>query len=296
MNKKAYIKLLTNAMYDVQSVRKAVDNRIMMFSKASDEESKEIASEMQTMIAKKLHDTENSIADSIAKHVKDVPIMIWLEKVSGIGPRLGGSLIGTIGELPDTVSQLWAYCGMATIPICLDCNRIAYLGEQRIKFCVNQSNRRWEQNQKKKDPEKKENEESFKRNALLDSESKLCKCKIPNVKNLATAPKYFAGLLLNYNPFLKMTCWKITGQFVRQGKFYRTVYEQSKAKYSADTTLTKLHAENRARRYTVKLFLSHLHEMWSKSEGRGVKEFYYKAFGDFSGHTYIDPPYSDIYG
>ncbi len=293
MNEKAYIKLLTNAMYDVQSVRKAVDNRINMFSKASDEESKLIANELQIIIAKKLHDTEDSICNSIAEHVKDVPIMKWLEKVSGIGPRLGGSLIGIIGELPDTVSQLWAYCGMATIPICLDCNRIAYSGEERIRFCVNQSNRRWQQNQKS---DENNNEEIFKRKALLECEAKLCQCKQPNIKNLATAPKYFKGLLLTYNPFLKMTCWKISGQFIKHGKFYRTVYEQAKAKYSVDASLTKMHIENRARRYTVKLFLSHLHEMWSKSEGREVKEFYYKKFGDFSGHTYIEPPHNDIFG
>lgn len=309
MNKRAYIKLLTTAMYDVQAVRKAVDNRIGAFSKATDEETKGMAEELNAVIAKKLHDTEDSIADSIADHVKDVPIMQWLNNISGIGPRLSGSLIGMIGELPDTVSQLWTYCGQANIPVCETCKktvikkgkpvtiyRHAYQGDERIKFCRTQAHRRWETNQKKKDdallPEK---QEEFEDEAYKATENKLCQCETPGLRNVAPDLRYFEGLLLTFNPFLKMTCWKISGQFIIQGKFYRNIYDQAKAKYLADESLTKIHAENRARRYVVKLFLSHLHEMWSKSEGKEVKPFYYKEFGDFTGHTYIDPPYKDIF-
>ena len=294
MNSKGYIKLLTNVLYDVQAVRIAVDNRINTFSKASDSETQIMAKELNERISKQLHITEESTAVEISKYVKDIPIMQWLDRVSGIGPRLSGSLIGMIGDPPDTVSQLWAYCGMGNIPVCLDCNRIAYAGEERIRFCINQSNRRWEQHEKKKEKEDID-EETFKRDALLDTEKKLCQCLKPNIKSVATGRKYFKAMLINYNPFLKITCWKIASQFVRQGKFYRTIYEQAKLKYSVDLTLKPLHRENRARRYVIKLFLSHLHEMWSKSEGREVKPFYYKQFGDFSGHTYIDPPYADIY-
>ena len=312
MNNKAYVKLLTNGMYDIQEVRKAVENRITMFSKSEDEETAEVANELQVIIAKKLRDTEDSMADQIAEHVKDIPITKWLNEVRGIGPRLSGSLIGIIGDLPDNISQLWSYCGMATIPVCESCaklsdtksksskthkktQKIAYQGEARIIFCRKQADRRWEQHSRQKEDSKIENEEEFKEKAYNDTEAKLCQCENPVIVNVATHPRLFKGLLLTYNPFLKMTCWKISGQFVKQGSYYRKVYEQAKARYQKNESLTKMHIENRARRYTVKLFLSHLHEMWSKSEGREVNEFYYKQYGDFSGHHYIPPPYNDIY-
>jgi len=309
MNNRSYVKLLVNAMYDVQAVRKAVDNRIGAFSKASDEETQLMSLELNNRIAKKLHDTEESIADSIAEQVKNEPIMKWLNMIAGIGPRLGGSLIGMIGDLPDTVSQLWAYCGQSTVPVCDACKktvikrgkpvviyRLAFGGAERIKFCATQAHRRWTANQlKKEDAELPENQETFEDSAYKDTEKLLCQCDTPILRNAAPDLKYFGGLLLTYNPFLKMTCWKIAGQFIIQGKFYRQIYDQAKEKYLLDTSIKKGHAENRARRYTVKLFLSHLHEQWSKSEGKPVTEFYYKQFGDFSGHTYIEPPYKDIF-
>lgn len=143
-------------------------------------------------------------------------------------------------------------------------------------------------------------EEDFKRKAYVESEKKLCQCDEPVIVGRAPKRMYFKGLLLTHSPFMKMTCFKIAGQFVRQGKFYRTIYEQKKEYYTRrdSDSITPLHIENRARRATVKLFLSHLWWMWRKSEGLEVGEIYLQhALGEefAKRHTLIEPPYSDIF-
>lgn len=144
------------------------------------------------------------------------------------------------------------------------------------------------------------NEEVWKRDSYLENQKKLCHCDNPEIKMVAPKRMYFKGLLLTHNPFLKATCWKIAGQFVRQGKFYRTYYDQQKAYYLKrdGDTLSLGHIENRARRAVAKLFLSHLWEMWRKSLGMPAGKIYlqHKLGDDFDKyHTYIDPPYVDLF-
>lgn len=105
------------------------------------------------------------------------------------------------------------------------------------------------------------------------------------------------GEKLSFNPKLKTLCWKIGESFIKVSgipdAFYGQVYRERKdletakneagayaeqaahllatKKYSKDTDafklmsqgkLAKAHIHARARRYAVKLFLAHLHEVW----------------------------------
>lgn len=309
-NQRQYVKLLTSMLYDVQKLRVALGNRIDALDREGDTRNKNMAEELREEVFPMMLDMEMVMEKRIGRAVQAAEVMRWLKAVRGIGPRYSGTLIGMVGSPPETVSQLWSLCGMDTIPICMneDCirtvkgkplPRIAYTGEDRAYFLNRQAERRYEQHLRKESPEDI-NEEEFKRKAYLDSDKHLCQCEQPDIKIVAPQRRYFRGLLLNHNPFLKMTCWKIAGQFVRQGKFYRTVYEQYKDLYIArdGDILTAGHIENRARRATVKLFLSHLWEMWRKSLGMDAGTIYlqHKLGDDFDKyHTYIDPPYAGIF-
>lgn len=105
------------------------------------------------------------------------------------------------------------------------------------------------------------------------------------------AARYQAGQKAHWSPMLKLTCWKIGEQFVRQGDFYREIYDQAKAedrrKHPVPTDSGRKnrqgqpilmysdgHIHNRAKRKAVKMFLSHLWARWREIEGLEVTEPY----------------------
>lgn len=310
--KRQYIKLLTNTLYDVQAVRKAIDNRIGAFVRSNDVSAENMADELKESLSDLSHQMEMNIEKQIGRAVQSMPITKWLKLVRGIGPRLSGSLIGMLEDIGrfDTVAKLWAYCGMDVIPVCQVCSKICLQDKNKHRFLSRQTDRRWQTHLLQNNGEEEDSkarqkllatEELFKETVYKESLKKLCQCDEPEPKDVAPKRQYFKGLLLTHNPFLRMTCWKVAGQFVRQGKFYRTYYETQKEFYTNrdGDKISKLHVENRARRATSKLFLSHLWEMWRKSEGLEAGQIYlqYKLGDDFDKyHTYINPPYFDIYG
>ncbi len=298
-HQREYVKLLTSSMYDVQKVRLAIEGRIRAFLQTGGVSYLNMAEELKAELAELATEFEKGVERRIKEALKSAEIMKWLDKVSGIGPRYAGTLVGMIGAPPDTVSKMWSLCGMSVIPVCADCQRIAYEPEEKARFISRQVERRWEQRQKKEDGESAD-QEGFKREQYVATEKKLCQCEDSEIMQVAPKRQYYKGLLLTHSPFLKSACWKIAGQFVRQGKFYRTFYEQRKEYYIGrdGASLTALHIENRARRATVKLFLSHLWEMWRKSLGQPAGEIYlkHKLGEDFDRyHTYIAPPYDDLF-
>jgi len=309
MDVKQYTKLLVMTLYDMQELRKATDNRIDDFKRKGGEASQEMAKELKTLVANSLHKLENEMESRVAVAVSKMPIIIWLEKVYGIGPRYSGSLVATIQDIArfPRISSLWAYCGMGLVPVCMECEKIAFRGRERIRFCMNQADRRWRiytSSKKYQDDEAKgkaKDEETYKIEMYDKTEKQLCQHEEGQFETEMRAPqrRYFKSLLLTHNPFAKMTCWKIAGQFVRQGKFYRLIYEQAKAKYVERDSgkLSDGHIDLRARRATVKLFLSHLWEMWRKSIGLPAgKPWLMEQQGmDFETHKYIPPPYVGTY-
>ncbi len=98
------------------------------------------------------------------------------------------------------------------------------------------------------------------------------------------------GEKLDYNPKLKQICWKIGESFVKIGDFYRERYEEYRADEDENhPDLSKGHRYARAKRRTVKLFLSHLWEKWRELEGLETGEPY--AIEHMDEHTHkIEPP------
>lgn len=305
-----YVKILNTTMYDIQELRKSVNNRIAALLRRDEPVCQAIAEELQLIVSDTITRLESEFERRAGTAVAKMPIMPWLEKVAGIGPRYSASLAAIIQDIErfPRISSIWAYFGMGLIPVCDQCGSIAYAGEARVRFCIHQADRRWRvyQTSKKYEDdlkkEKADDEESFKAEKYDKTETILCQhTKDKDFSSTLVAPqrRYFEGLLLTHNPFAKMTVWKISGQYVRQGKFYRMQYDKAKAKYVARDSgvIDDWIIDLRARRYVSKLFLSHLWEMWRKSLGLPAgKPWLMEQRGmDFKNHTYIPPPYSDIF-
>lgn len=308
---KQYVKMLISTMYDIQEVRKGIGNRIDALQRREEPICQTIADELQLVVANTVLRLEKDFERRVGVAVSKMPVMRWLEKVHGIGPRYAGSLAAITQDISrfPRISSYWAYFGMGLIPVCEKCSKIAYAGEDRIKFCLRQADRRWRiyaTSKKFGDDRAKDivgDEETFKAEKYEHTEKQLCAhTKDPDFESVLRAPqrRYFEGLLLNHNPFAKMTIWKISGQFVRQGDFYRQRYELAKAKYVERDSgiIADWIIDLRARRAVSKMFLSHLWEMWRKSEGLPTgRTWLLEHQGmDFKTHTYIPPPYADLFG
>lgn len=309
LNLAQYVKLMTMTMYDVVELSKALGNRIDDFDRRGGALHKAIAGELRELSAASLKILEMEMEARVWDAVCDMPVIQWLEKIHGIGPRYSGSLVAIILDIERfrTISALWAYFGMHLIPVCPKCKKIAYHGSARIRFCMRQATRRWYMysSSKKYKAELKKgiapDEETFKEEWIAKTDEQLCQHEKGAFKVTMVAPqrKYFKNLLLDHNPFAKSTAWKIAGQQVRQGKFYRHIYELQKARYTERDkgTISDGQLDLRARRAMVKLFLSHAWEMWRKSVGLPAgKTWLMEQRGmDFRTHQYIPPPYADTF-
>jgi len=121
------------------------------------------------------------------------------------------------------------------------------------------------------------------------------------------APKRKRGEKITWNPFLRMTVYKVTDSFLKQNPdkcLYRWLYDEHKAIYrsrypeKADSgrrtksggiiwNYTDLHIHNMAKRKAGKIFLEHLWAEWRRLEGLSVTEPWIIKHG---GHEhYVEP-------
>lgn len=125
------------------------------------------------------------------------------------------------------------------------------------------------------------------------------------------APRRKRGEKITWNPFLRMTMYKVTDSFVKQKadvSLYRRLYDQKKAYYQGKypeevnhptrkrkdgkpiKKYTPGHIHNMAKRYTGKIFLQHLWRTWRELENLEVTKPWILTHG---GHnTYIEPEQS----
>lgn len=122
------------------------------------------------------------------------------------------------------------------------------------------------------------------------------------------AAKRVKGQNINWNPKMKSLAWKIGKQFVMQGDEYKKIYKNEKDRlahlrlplgkcHKYDDCKNKLkkrekpackgHINNMAKRKAVKIFISHLWEVWRKLEGLQVTEPY--AIEKLGHKTKIEP-------
>jgi len=103
------------------------------------------------------------------------------------------------------------------------------------------------------------------------------------------APRRKRGEKVDWNPRFRSLCYNIGKSFVINTKGpYRQHYDRFKAEDTEKhPDLSKGHLDARARRKTVKLFLSHLYMKWYELKGLTPTQPYVEAE---MGHTHIIPP------
>lgn len=232
------LRFLVESYYDLQKLRIETGNRLyQLLGKDKLQDARYVG---LTSTFKQLKQLEKGVSDHIKWQVKELPIWEnWLKDVKGIGHILTGGLFAWI-------------CGQQHTDECL---------KKREKYFA----------KKKKGAKKRK--ERFE-----------CKCPImgiarfPYVSSLwkycgldvvdGKAPRRAKGQKITWNPRMRTLCWKIGESFVKTHGFYRDQYEEFREQEDTKhPKLSKLHRFNRAKRKTVKLFLSHFFATWYRIEG-----------------------------
>ena len=92
------------------------------------------------------------------------------------------------------------------------------------------------------------------------------------VEGKADGPR--KGEKITYNPRLKKAVYLVGDSFIKSRSPYRDIYDKAKEKYERDPDLSKMHIHRRAARKMVKLWLSHLWQVWRELEGLPVENAY----------------------
>jgi hypothetical protein len=96
---------------------------------------------------------------------------------------------------------------------------------------------------------------------------------------------------ITYHPHLRAALYLVGTSFVRNGAYYRGIYEERKARlqqqHEGDKEWPKIRVDMVARWATVKLFLAHLYEAWCEVEGIERRMPYIVEYGQ---HHYIARP------
>lgn len=232
------LRFLVESYYDLQKLRIETGNRLyQLIGKDKLQDARFVG---LTSTFKRLKELEKGVSSLIKSEVKTLPIWnMWLKDVKGIGHILTAGLYSWI-------------CGQKHTAKCI---------KKREKYFA------------------KKAKGAKKRKTRFE-----CKCPIiaigrfPYVSSLwkycgldvvgGKAPKRTKGKKITWNPRMKTLCWKIGESFVKTRDFYRTQYDNFRdAEDTKHPDLSKLHRYNRAKRKTVKLFLSHLFSNWYGLEG-----------------------------
>lgn len=280
-------------LYDIQQMRIVIGNRF----KATGE-NRHIA------YIDGMRSLEENILKDVKAQTKTYPIHEWIISQKGLSYSMAGQLIGLLHPISrfDNIGKMWAYSGMGVMDVCDICDKRWFDTDLKAKKIINIADRLEEQANKRKD-KKKESRDFY----LKKAKNMMCSCEKPVLKKRAQGKA--TGFLSDYNPTMKMLCYKIGVQFVKQGGLYRKLYDEFREEYEVREDL-KLeaagksgktmikdgkeikikgtgHIHNMAQRKAVKIFLSHLWAEWREMEGLSVSKPY--AI-DMMGHSkYIAP-------
>jgi hypothetical protein len=206
---------LVSSLYDVQHIRIILSNRF---------ESKLHQYEYGGYVDDLLK-VENNIKRDMKARAKKKPITTWIVAQRGLGYDLASQLIGIIQgpEAFDNISRLWSYFGLAVVDWCAECNRPWYEPRRKAQKLETIARRLKDANDRKVVKEKKDFE--------VIARKMVCNCEAPKLKK--TTQKHHEGVLGDYNPEAKTLAFKIGVQFVKQGAYYRELYDKYRAEYES---------------------------------------------------------------
>lgn len=276
---------LTDLYYQVQAFRIATNNQIRSIVKSEVDEPHETIA----FFANQFETLENEIKKALKYYVQSQELGKWLLSITGIGEVISAGLLANLDiEKAQTAGAFWRFCGLDPT--------IEWLGKERAKKLVEET----VGSKKSYDVEdfaKLAVTSNWGFNCFveyfqkLDSKGNPIKPTKTNlIKLLSRVP---------YNQRMKTLMYKIGESFVKvqnnENDFYGKIYaerkaieqakneageyaEQAKAKLERydigkDTEAYKwyskgmlppAHIHSRARRYSVKIFMSHVFDVWYK--------------------------------
>jgi len=310
-----FIRYLLENYYDTQDQRKATFNRIVAYVKDNSARFREFLGPEPKKYSKAYANVANMIANGkigISEEDKALRGTVWyysmlceterglqrrlgrwsetqriraeyLNKIYGIGPILSSGIIAwlsriILSERCNTVSKLWAYCGMSAIHWESECGEgHKIITTSAVALCPVKV--------KKKGGRKEER----------------VPCGADIIKSLLvrSPPKRKSGYIYMINLRLQTFCWKIAWCFEKQNarkSQYRREYLKVKAKYlnrpelrepiEAEVLGAKQKVQLMALRHTVKRFLADLWVIWRTMEGLPLTMPYAV---EILGHEYEEP-------
>jgi len=123
--------VLASMVDDLEQVRKAADNRIRQLTRCEADEDGEVRGHClpdDHPVVIKLRKTfdevvtaESSSVKALEYAMKNHPLGVWVKNQNGLGMKTIARLLSSVGDpywntlydRPRTVSELWAYCGLA---------------------------------------------------------------------------------------------------------------------------------------------------------------------------------------
>ena len=320
----AQIRLILDNYYATQKHRINIKNQIRAvdqgFDKVQEGETPAIA-----WLVKDVENRENQIKKMIAEYVKTIPVCQWAIAIKGIGPVFAANLWSYIDmNKCRHANQFLSYAG-------LNDNNVPWLGKEKAKQIVDEAYKYFDL--KASDPITDDVllrvAIASGRTGLHNIKQNFLKRKEKNTKKESDKT-----ILINYmamppyNIELKKMCYLIGESFCKvsnRGSLYGQIYKERKAletmknergdykeqaekllsekNYSKDTDTYKFlsqgklspgHINERAKRYAVKIFLTHFFECcWIYTHHTEPPVLYVI---EHLGHVdYIEPevPYSD---
>lgn len=115
--------ILADAVDDLEQVRVATENRLRSLGEVKGIEDSPEAKRMQSVLDG-IAALEHGAVLNLQREMKASPLGPWMESMKGVGAKQLARLLGAIGDpywndlhgRPRTVSELWAYCGLHTVP------------------------------------------------------------------------------------------------------------------------------------------------------------------------------------
>lgn len=129
----AYLRLISSTVDDMESLRKATANRLAQLTRVGlDADGKnrglgldQRAPEVLTAgdLLEGVKELEADAIKTMERHLRASPLHPWIKESKGVGDKQAARLLAVVGDpywntlhgRPRTVSELWAYCGLAVI-------------------------------------------------------------------------------------------------------------------------------------------------------------------------------------
>ena len=261
MNQEAVRALVDLRTRQIQKTRIAFGNRVAAIERGSDQSaaSLEIFKRWERRFEVMEKDVEADIKDLIG----DYPIVEYACAVKGIGMMSVAQAIAMVDiRKADTVSALWRYSGYGQSP---------YWVDKDGKIMAPEAGYKWKKNK---------SGEKEKVHVVIEPED--------DWKLVYLRSRPIKGWTLDYNSRLKVSCYNIAGSFLKSNSPYRKVYDEAREYYDMNRPdWTKMHKHRAATRKMIKMWLSHLWQVWRELEGLPTREAYVH---EKLGHTKVRRP------